>query len=1134
MSGEPETGTRQRLSRPDWRLIAICIAVVLAALAIIVRYFDAAFPQSAIEFRFDRNSSAPIAERLLRAQHLDITGMKHAARFDSDDTARIFLERSLGLEKANAVLSRDVRASAWHHRWFKPLVEEELSVDVAPTGEIVGFTHHIPEDRAAPAASPEPPVAFLRSIAVKVEGLTLIDQSERRLPKRVQRIFTWESASIRPAGAQYRHTVTVDGNLITSYSQRLKVPDAWIRSYRELRSKNAAAGAVDTILLVVTMIGAVVVFIIRLRRGDLPLRFLLGVGIAAIVLTLGVSLNSMPAQLAYYDTTTSYPAFLGNLAFQAVVSSLGTAIFLVVVCGAGEVLYRERLPRELAIPRIWTRRSLTSRKVFLSLIVGYSLVPLFIAYQVLFYLIAHRFGAWAPAEVPYDETLNSALPWMAVLFAGFFPALSEEFLSRAFSIPFFQKIVRWRFAAIVIAAFIWGFGHATYPNQPFWIRGVEVGIAGIVAGLVMERFGLLPLLIWHYTIDAVYSATLLFGSGNTYYVVSAAASSLLFAIPLVLSVVLYLRNRGFVPDDELTNAAMPPSEAAPPAEAAPVATPFPEAPPVSRARIALCLAAVAAACVAVAVRPASPQDAADYRISGDQAKEIAKAHLRVVLPGAANRFAYVIATPVEGFRSWNPDSGREDGGAPSDFDETAATWMVRHGLSTGKLLDVFRHRIEAGTWMVRFFTPMQKEEVFIEVDPRSSRVAGFHRYQDEGKAGPALTQEQAATLARAEFPRYGLSPAAFDVKEALTFQQPRRRDWLFHFEERVPILSSAHRRVTVRVAGNEVTQFNKTIKVPDSVYREASTQTLLNLILFALKIAGIVALLALVITGLVVVTRAHGLPWRRALRWTLVLAIIPVAGFAARLESMLFGYSTTVAWETFRIGLITSFIRDVGLQVGLLFLALAGLEATVPYALSLPRKEGRARFGRGAAIATLTALSLLAAGQVALKYFALAFPSSATVSFSAPEDVATPLPALINGTQALFGAIVLSGAVALYAATLRKHAALVTTLALFCMLLDPSSTPAEMPLMLVRAAIVAAAVWLIARYVLDGNPLAWPLAVFTGALLGSAATLLQNQRTDLIANGWTLILFALVVLVWILTSTSGGPPETSPAVLRGR
>ena len=232
----------RRLSQDDWLTIAICVAVVLASVAIIIRYFDAAFPQAAIEFKVDRNTSQPIAERPLRERGIDVRAMKHAARFDSDDEARIFLERSLGLEAANRVMAENVHVWSWHHRWFRPLVEEEVSVDVAPTGEVVRFRHVIPEDRAAPPPNAAPPIEFLKSIGVNVADLNLIEQSERRLPKRVQRSFTWESSSIRPAGAQYRHLVTVDGNRVTSYAQQLKVPDAWKRGYSELRSKNRAAG----------------------------------------------------------------------------------------------------------------------------------------------------------------------------------------------------------------------------------------------------------------------------------------------------------------------------------------------------------------------------------------------------------------------------------------------------------------------------------------------------------------------------------------------------------------------------------------------------------------------------------------------------------------------------------------------------------------------------------------------------------------------------------------------------------------------------------------------------------------------------------------------------------------------------
>ena len=47
-----------------------------------------------------------------------------------------------------------------------------------------------------------------------------------------------------------------------------------------------------------------------------------------------------------------------------ILQSVATAMLLIVVCGAGEVLYRERLPQHLAIPRVFTPRALASKRVF--------------------------------------------------------------------------------------------------------------------------------------------------------------------------------------------------------------------------------------------------------------------------------------------------------------------------------------------------------------------------------------------------------------------------------------------------------------------------------------------------------------------------------------------------------------------------------------------------------------------------------------------------------------------------------------------------------------------------------------------------------------------------------------------------
>jgi membrane protease YdiL (CAAX protease family) len=1113
---------RDRFDRRDYRFFAICLIAGAAALYVVMRYFAAAFPEAAIEFRYDRESSRPIAERLVREQQLDPASYHHTAVFDDDDNAKTFLERTLGLERASRLIAHDVHIWYWRHRWFRPGEEEETRADVAPTGELVSYSRIIPESRAIPdggvAGARHIAEEFLKRAGVDPASIDFVAQSERALPKRMQRSFTWESRRIRPGGAPYRYDVRVDGNVVTDYSQHLRVPDEWQRSYRELRSKNEAAGNVDGVLLQFTMAACLIVFVRRLLRGDMQLRFLGGIGIAAVVLVTGTALNSYPSALAGYETTTSYPGFIGKLIFFALVQGLGTAVLLMVIAGAGEALYRESRPRQLAMPRVFRPAGLRSKRVFRSLILGYTMVALFLAYQVAFYLIAQRFGAWSPAEVPYDDMLNSAFPWVAVLFAGFFPALSEEFMSRAFSIPLFERLFRSRTVAIVVAAFIWGFGHATYANQPFYIRGVEVGIAGIFIGILMQRFGLLPLLIWHYTVDAMYTALLLMRSHNLYYASSGAAASLVFAVPLIVSLVLYFRNGGFVPDEELSNAAVgsvPPQpkkarESAPPLLPPPVT--------IGRTRAIVCIVSVIVAAMLIAAAPKNEEDAADYRVSREAAVAIAIRHLQenhVRIPPMR------IAVPVSGFRAWNADSGREDGGSPTGFDSTAARWMRKQGLSTDALATLYRTDVQAATWSVRFFTPRQKDEYFVEVDARLGRVIGYHTLQDEAKGGARLDQPAALAIARVALAKQQIAPGALELKEAQSFQRPNRRDWLFHFQGRAPIVAQAYRRVTIRVAGDEVTQLTSTIKIPDAVYREASVRTLGNTLLTIVQLLGAVCVLGLIVAGFIAVARTAGFPWRQPLLWTSCYAIFPLVRLALEYQSSLFEYNTSLAWSTFLFDLTIDDARSVIFELGGVFLSLVALRSLYPFASALLQREGRRRFGRPAVVGALTALGIFATYRLLVDRLHDLVPSLITVHpVGGSLDVAIAFPAFISIGTAILHAILASAAIAMFSVVLRglRRPVLTTVIgigSLFAISVDPSLPMREVPLMLLLSLITAVLSWTIATRVIGSNLLALPLAVFCGELLVDAGSLLRNHRFDLQVNAVVEVAVVAALLLWL-------------------
>jgi hypothetical protein len=68
--------------------------------------------------------------------------------------------------------------------------------------------------------------------------------------------------------------------------------------------------------------------------------------------------------------------------------------------------------------------------------------------------------------------------------------------------------------------------------------------------------------------------------------------------------------------------------------------------------------------------------------------------------------------------------------------------------------------------------------------------------------------------------------------------------------------------------------------------------------------------------------------------------------------------------------------------------------------------------------------------------------------------------------------------------------------------------------MLISAAVIAALAFIVIRYILGTNLLAYPLTIAVALLLGNAADLLQNHRRDLTINGIAEIVVAVALLLW--------------------
>ena len=1129
----------ERFSRGDRRLVAFCAAVIAAGTAIGVSLFSRAFPEASIDFRVTREEARRVAQKAFAARGFDVTGRTALGVFDLDGEAKVFLERELGLAEAVPLMGREVPVWRWSFRFVTPLDKEEFRAFVAPTGELLSFRRILPEKAAARDAG----AARARELAEETlrthrgldpAALRFVEAKEEKRPARVDRTFVWESRTLSWKGASMRYLVEVQGDRVGRSTLWLDVPEAWRQGYATLRSKNNAAGAVATFGLVLTAIALVVVFFDRLRRHDVKWKWALAFGITGTALQMAASLNELPVTLFSYDTTEGWGSFLA----QALLSDFGAActlgVVLLLLVAGGEPEYREAYPDKPALGRVFSRRAFGTKRVFLGLLAGYALTAGFFAYQVLFYLAADRLGAWSPAEVPYSNLLGTSLPWLGVLLMGFVPATTEEFSSRMFSIPFLSRFAP-AWVAVGVPALIWGFAHAGYPNQPFWIRGVEVGLAGVVIGVVMLKLDLFPLLVWHFTVDAVYTSLILVRSTNTYFAVSGALAAGVLLLPLVVAGVLALRRGGFVPERGLTNGeegSAPPPWPGASSEAPAIAPPK----PISVTHVAV--AAAAAVLVLLLVRTVLPRGGLDADLRVSRGDAIAAARAFVKAEGDDPDRYLAVAETGSALPSLEDAGETGSGLIPYRWERNAERWLLAHG-GRGTLEKWAEEILPGPVWQVRFAREQDRHRWWVVVDARDGRVTGFARGLPEEKAGASLSPAEALEKAREAARSRGIDPARLTVVSSRAEERRARRDHQVVFEVPAEAAGEARRRVTVEVAGDQPSLVATALKLPEEWAREQGRSTASTYAALAVKVTGFGTLFGLGLVTLLRTQRAGRLRWRMAARWALLLASPALLERLAEAPTLLRSWPTDMPLATYAV------TATIGLAVGLLFsyaialVAVALVTAVAPHALGNLSRPLPGAGTRALRAAAATALLVFAARGLKGSLVA-AFPAaSGSGGFAFPPGVEGWLPAataLASGTQL---ALLVAGGAALAVLLFRELAptragsVLLALAVAGCWAPLEARTPGEIAVPLAAGVLPAAALAVGVLFFLKDDPWAYAATAATVSVLRDGATLVTSGMTPWVVSGGLCLAVGLVVLLAPGWKTGGAPTPPAPASREG-
>jgi len=1128
----------ERLDRNDAKVLVIWILAGILGACVAYKYFYRAFPEASVEFKVPRAEALADAKQFAEAQGTQLGGYDSTIVFDVDDTAKTYLEREVGLQEANQMMASEVHIWYWQTRLFRPLQKEEFDVRVDPAGGIVGYEHVLEEaapgrrlERAAAQATAE---TFLRDTLHADLSRYDFREEEANLTERPARrdwSFSWERRGFRAKDAPYRLTVTLAGDRVSGYNEFLKVPEAWKLSYERLRSSNNLFEYIALIPYAFLMGGCLYVIISLGRRGLLEWRTGLALGIFLTVLFFLMTMNQWPVDLAGYDTNTPYSSFFLSQVGQAVLLSVVSALLAVLAVVPGEPLYRIFQPDKLRLEAGFRLPGIRTKEFFRANVIGVCLAAAHIGYITVFYIISRKLGAWAPQDLNYENVVSTYVPWVYPLTIGIYAATSEEFLFRLFAIPFLLRTTKSRFLAVVLPAFFWGFLHSNYPQEPAYIRGLEVGLIGIVAGLVLLRWGIWATLIWHYTVDAFLISTSLLRSHGAYLRLSGAVVGGAALIPLAIAAISYISRGGFTADASLLNSARPiggppvdaarmEPERAAPAEIGPPATPADA--PASYAAMSSHALAVLIACgvlgiaLAAGIKREAIGDFIRFQIDAQEAAERGDEDLRQINVDPAT---YHHATTIA-----------------YTFDSYANEYL-RRTIGIAAANKIYRDKVPSAFWTIRYFRDSQNEEYFLVLKPDGS-LHSIHHTIDEKAPGANLSKEEAQTRAEVFLrDRKGVNLADWNLVVTRTDKKPARTDHFFEWEQKTgldaapgqPAAAGAHTRMQLQVQGDEVSGYRVFIKIPETWLDAESRQTPAQLAQrYGLALGIGVALIAVLVIFLrsLKSPEVARVPWRPFMKLSLLMLLAAIVISVNRLPQILQTYMTSTPLVIFYVTILISliFITAIYVAGGVLLPGLAWFFVERAFGPGrIPKwREWKPEyfrdaffvglFGSGAAMGLLRLPALFARWPV-LHH---------TLAADVPENLDLLNPAagaLASAIATGFLAVGLLGlAAGLIAAHVRGTQMRAGLMILYAVLM--ATNVATRGAFMREAAfqlLVVAAIWYGVAHITRFNVLGYFLLAAMITLVSSAMELLKQPNSYLHANGYAVIVFAIAILAWPLT-----------------
>ncbi len=900
------------MSRRDVLWIACFLIAGALGLTCYIQFFDRAFPIASLNFRLDREQAHQAAETYLDHLGYDLTDYESAQVFSHSGLQQVFLERTLGLAEANRLVRDWVSVWYWHIRYFKPLQKEELRVRIDPGGRVVGFTHSILESDEGTSLSEEDARAIAETFLTDIQGFQLdaydpIEALSTARPKRVDHTFTYRKKDfVVSDDGHYRLSINIQGDKVGHFAEYLKVPETFARTYREIRSRAGLLASIAMVFFFALGIAMVVVLARKYRQRTLLWRAALALGILVAATSFLGAINSYPLTRFGYDTTQSYVSFILTFIFSGLVGAISTGVIITLSGTAGGAAARDVEGWTNPLARLSLRgwRSANFARITL---IGYGLAFAHLGYVTLFCILGNDYlGVWSPAAVTqYDNTYSTYLPWIYPLLIGLVAATMEEFFFRLLAISLLIRWLKKPWLAVLIPAVVWAFLHANYPQEPIYIRGLELTVVGVIFGIVFLRYGVWATIISHYVYNCFLGIYPMVQSDSLYFKVSgilAVAIVFIPAIPAIFGVITGRYKEIEEPEEahEYPPRAPWPKISRPEPDEAPAErkTPVDYLIPQSGLLVFGMLGFIGWAVYFAFSPPKFAKYARENIVTRDDAIQTAEAIRRQ------------LGLDLKGYQRTASFSSR--------LGSSHFTHLIRN-VDLPRADTLAAEHTASWRWRVRWFKPLKKEELTIGIDGKGNLCSISHPIPENGE-GAELSIEDAQKIAEAflseHLKREVADTTRYKRLEARSRKRENRMDHSFVWERTDIKVKEGEFRVLASVQGDQIGSAYTTYKAPEEFLRQLRERTAKTTIVSTIATIAVIATFVLAILHFLRAYRNGQVNWQLPIRIGILGGVCFVAEQLNELPTFYSSYNTSTAMSTFLGGAIINFVvTPVGIAI---------------------------------------------------------------------------------------------------------------------------------------------------------------------------------------------------------------------------